>query len=187
MADGKHCPNCGKDIGFWPHLVALDSNRIWCPHCLDRLQVARFKGELLLEWFLIFATAGFAGLLSGMPAFVSGLKENHRKFAEDEVVAHLLAFLCLWVSFLISFHLGRARFRRKHFELTSVPCVRIPWQTSIRRCILRSPHALRWFLGTLLCLGIAGLLLICLPVCRQRTLIWRIERGQSSDWVHHVT
>lgn len=180
MADGKHCPNCGKDIGFWPYWVALDAKRIWCPHCLNRLQVVKSKQELLLEWFLIVATGGFAGLFSGMPALISGLIEDLRRFPEDEIGAHLLAFLCLWVCLLILVHLGRATIRRKYLELAPVPCIRISGQASFRRCILLSPRALRWFLGALFCVAIAGILLVCLPVCQQRTLLWRIEKAGAA-------
>ncbi|MDB5348370.1 MAG: hypothetical protein JWP89_6747 [Schlesneria sp.] len=33
MQDGKHCPECGEDIGFWPVFSAGISLRIRCPHC----------------------------------------------------------------------------------------------------------------------------------------------------------
>ncbi len=35
MGDGKHCPECGKDIGYWA--VAAGLFGIKCPHCRARL------------------------------------------------------------------------------------------------------------------------------------------------------
>jgi len=37
MRDGKHCPECAKDIGVWPVLAAGLPSRIRCPHCKARL------------------------------------------------------------------------------------------------------------------------------------------------------
>jgi hypothetical protein len=37
MRDGKHCPECEKDIGVWPVLSAGLPSRIHCPHCNARL------------------------------------------------------------------------------------------------------------------------------------------------------
>ena len=38
MSDGKNCPECGKDIGYWA--VAKGLFVIRCPHCRARLQYA---------------------------------------------------------------------------------------------------------------------------------------------------
>src|SRR5262245_26609160 len=35
MPDGKHCPACGADVGYWA--VARGLFRIRCPHCRARL------------------------------------------------------------------------------------------------------------------------------------------------------
>lgn len=43
MGDGKHCPNCGKDIGIWPVFTALGPNLIWCPHCKTRLRYRKTR------------------------------------------------------------------------------------------------------------------------------------------------
>ncbi len=48
MADGKHCPGCGKDIGVWPIFSAGLPNRIWCPHCHSRLRYPKTAGVNLL-------------------------------------------------------------------------------------------------------------------------------------------
>jgi len=37
MRDGKHCPECEKDIGVWPVLSAGLPSRVHCPHCHARL------------------------------------------------------------------------------------------------------------------------------------------------------
>lgn len=37
MRDGKHCPDCAKDIGVGPVLAAGLPSRIRCPHCKARL------------------------------------------------------------------------------------------------------------------------------------------------------
>jgi hypothetical protein len=39
MSDGKHCPQCGEDIGYWA--VAAGLFGIRCPHCRTRLRYAR--------------------------------------------------------------------------------------------------------------------------------------------------
>ncbi len=37
MADGKHCPDCGRDVGLWAIVSAGMPDRIQCPHCRSRL------------------------------------------------------------------------------------------------------------------------------------------------------
>ncbi len=59
MADGKHCPSCGKDIGVWPIFAAGLPNRIWCPHCSARLAYREITGVLLLLVVML------AGVLTG--------------------------------------------------------------------------------------------------------------------------
>jgi hypothetical protein len=48
MLDGKHCPECGNDIGFWPVFSAGLPNRIWCPWCGTRLSYADALGVFLV-------------------------------------------------------------------------------------------------------------------------------------------
>ena len=59
MADGKHCPACGKDIGICPIFTAGFPNRIRCPHCSARLSYRGITG-------VVFA------LLVGMLAVIVG-------------------------------------------------------------------------------------------------------------------
>lgn len=59
MDDGKHCPDCGKDIGIWPIFSAGLPNRIWCPHCSSRLKYRVTAGMLLVLTLLVVGlTAG---------------------------------------------------------------------------------------------------------------------------------
>jgi hypothetical protein len=39
MSDGRHCPECGEDIGYWA--VAAGLFGIKCPHCRTRLRYDR--------------------------------------------------------------------------------------------------------------------------------------------------
>jgi uncharacterized protein (DUF983 family) len=38
MGGGRHCPNCGNDIGIWPIFSATWPSLIWCPRCKSRLR-----------------------------------------------------------------------------------------------------------------------------------------------------
>ena len=62
MNDGKHCPQCGKDIGVWPVLTATLPNRIRCPHCKARLfykDIGMIVINLLLLLVALCAVAYF--------------------------------------------------------------------------------------------------------------------------------
>jgi hypothetical protein len=58
MADGKHCPACGRDIGIWPVFSAGLPNRIWCPHCRARLTYRGARGLVLVLAVAVVAVAG---------------------------------------------------------------------------------------------------------------------------------
>ncbi len=53
MPDGKHCPECGKDIGLWPIFKAGLPNLIYCPHCDARLAYAHLGREYLVIGILV--------------------------------------------------------------------------------------------------------------------------------------
>ena len=55
MKDGKHCPDCAKDIGVWPVLAAGLPSRIRCPHCKARLTYGG-SGTLVACLFAILLT-----------------------------------------------------------------------------------------------------------------------------------
>ena len=59
MSPGKHCPNCGQDIGVWPIYRAGLPNRVPCPHCKTRLRYCNTKGLLALVF--VIATIGAVG------------------------------------------------------------------------------------------------------------------------------
>jgi hypothetical protein len=79
IPDGKHCPNCGRDIGVGAIFVAKMPNRIWCPHCRIRLTYRKIWGLLLVLLLLLFALIyacfivvqllGFEGM-DQTPAFI---------------------------------------------------------------------------------------------------------------------
>jgi hypothetical protein len=55
MANGKHCPACGRDIGVWPVFTAGLPNRIRCPHCSARLS---YRGIVGVVFVLLVVLAG---------------------------------------------------------------------------------------------------------------------------------
>jgi hypothetical protein len=57
MRDGKHCPACARDIGFWTVFTAGLPNRIRCPHCSARLSYRGIGGVVVV---LVLAMAGAA-------------------------------------------------------------------------------------------------------------------------------
>ena len=62
MADGKDCPNCGRDIGFMTLVKAPWTTRITCPHCRARLKyldVRNYNIVLVAIAILIGLPAGW--------------------------------------------------------------------------------------------------------------------------------
>jgi uncharacterized protein (DUF983 family) len=61
MGDGKHCPNCGKDIGVWPVFSAGWPSLIWCPRCKSRLRYRKTAPVIavLLVVLIVIAAAAF--------------------------------------------------------------------------------------------------------------------------------
>ena len=64
MADGKHCPACGRDIGLWPVFSAGLPNRIWCPHCSARLTYRGIGGVFLAPVVVLAAASAGASFAS---------------------------------------------------------------------------------------------------------------------------
>ncbi len=60
MADGKHCPNCGDDIGVWAVFSAALPNWVKCPHCGARLAYRPVAG------LVVGLSVVALGLLAGM-------------------------------------------------------------------------------------------------------------------------
>jgi hypothetical protein len=181
IPDGKHCPKCHKDIGFWPFLVAMSAQSIWCPFCLERLKITENRLRItLLSLVAIVVTGGLACLLSGMPAFLSGLLAGKEDFGEDEAIAHWLAFLCIWLVFLSSILFYIAWHRRRRADLARVPVESSRWKIQVHRLVLRLPHGLRWLAASLLVVSLSSIIVSCLPICRQRTLMWRMEQSGAT-------
>jgi thiol-disulfide isomerase/thioredoxin len=75
MTDGKHCPACGKDIGYRSIVIATLPTQIRCPHCASRLAHDRVALVLLIEvlvilalvassWWVLRALVGFTAPLA---------------------------------------------------------------------------------------------------------------------------
>jgi hypothetical protein len=60
MVDGKHCPKCQSDIGYWAVFSAGLPNRIWCPHCQSRLEYRNTMGLTILVVLLAIGLSAFA-------------------------------------------------------------------------------------------------------------------------------
>jgi uncharacterized protein (DUF983 family) len=56
MPHGNDCPACGEDIGVWAVFKAPLPNRIYCPHCGERL---RYGGTGPLTVAYVVLTVGF--------------------------------------------------------------------------------------------------------------------------------
>jgi uncharacterized protein (DUF983 family) len=111
MADGRHCPACGRDIGIWPVFSAGLPNRIWCPHCGARVRYDRAAGPVLallpaavvvsavafgvafvvarrvtdhpLVWMGVFTAAFIAGM-AGVELLVARFLRSRRQLAVTE-------------------------------------------------------------------------------------------------------
>src|SRR5690242_19392421 len=88
MPDGRHCPECGEDIGYWAVAWGLFSIR--CPHCRGRLRYSQTPrmngvttagalacvvlglGPAVVASMLLFRTAGIlAAILGGFAAWIA--------------------------------------------------------------------------------------------------------------------
>jgi len=58
--DGKHCPECGKDIGIWPILMAGLPSLVRCPHCRARLSYGNASVMVALLFGLLLLLSGGA-------------------------------------------------------------------------------------------------------------------------------
>ncbi len=61
MASGSECPNCRRDIGLWGIIKAPLPNRIYCPHCRERLWYR--DAGLLITVFAVILVALIAASL----------------------------------------------------------------------------------------------------------------------------
>jgi hypothetical protein len=65
MADGKHCPACGTDIGVWPVFSAGLPNLIRCPRCRARIGYQRIGAVLAVLLVVLGAVFAVAYIVSG--------------------------------------------------------------------------------------------------------------------------
>src|SRR5438552_766900 len=68
MPTGNDCPACGENIGMWAVFKAPLPNRIYCPHCGERLRYGDTWGPLAAAVVLmvaLIAAGGFLGLALG--------------------------------------------------------------------------------------------------------------------------
>ena len=73
MANGKDCPVCGKDVGYWA--VALQLFWIRCPHCRTRLTYAGTSGTTLANFvgaLFLVGLGGVAGVWVGLEVLFRG-------------------------------------------------------------------------------------------------------------------
>jgi uncharacterized protein (DUF983 family) len=75
MADGKHCPACGTDIGIWPVFSAGLPNLIRCPRCKVRLGYQGIGAVLAVLLLVLGAVLAVAYVVAG------SFQSNYRFFA----------------------------------------------------------------------------------------------------------
>ena len=85
MADGKHCPACGTDIGVWPVFSAGLPNLIRCPHCKARIGYQRI-GAVLAVLFVVL------GAVFAVAYVVAGFFEGNNR-----LVAFIVVVLGAWI------------------------------------------------------------------------------------------
>lgn len=63
MPSGNDCPTCGENIGVAAVFKAPVPNRIYCPHCGERLRYGKTWGVIIVAMFLlsIFLVVAVAG------------------------------------------------------------------------------------------------------------------------------
>jgi hypothetical protein len=62
MADGKHCPRCGKDIGGWSIVFAVIPNRLRCPWCKGHIGYYGIWLDVIPVGLFIIACLAMLGL-----------------------------------------------------------------------------------------------------------------------------
>jgi hypothetical protein len=88
MRDGKHCPNCGEDIGIWPIFSAGLPNRIRCPHCKVRLSYERI-------WRVLLGVCALLAVVLAGSYYAVQLLPLKTDF--DYLIAFLAIFFAVWV------------------------------------------------------------------------------------------
>jgi uncharacterized protein (DUF983 family) len=104
MADGKHCPACGTDIGLWPVFAAGLPNLIRCPRCKARLGYQGI-GAILTVLLLVLG-----GVLA-VAYVVAGFFRNNYPF-----FAFLVIVIGAWipVELAVALYLRRNKILKSH-------------------------------------------------------------------------
>src|SRR5262245_16895655 len=85
MNDGKHCPACGTDIGFWPVFWASQPDRISCPTCKAHLAYVGVRAVQLIIVLVLLILIAIGGILASRVDGALGL------------VSFILVMLAGWV------------------------------------------------------------------------------------------
>jgi uncharacterized protein (DUF983 family) len=98
MPGGNDCPACGRNIGVWAVFRAPLPNRIYCPHCGERL---RYGGAAALiaaavAFVLAWGVAGMAAVLLLWPEPLAALALWVVVFVAGFVPLEVAAVLALW-------------------------------------------------------------------------------------------
>jgi len=80
MADGKHCPACGADVGIWPVFSAGLPNLIRCPKCKARIGYQRIGAVLAILLVVLCVVFAVAYVVAGF------FESNYRLLAFVVVV-----------------------------------------------------------------------------------------------------
>jgi hypothetical protein len=179
MADGRHCPQCGRDTGWWAVVCAASAFRIWCPRCFVPLE---HRGSRKIQWADLAAQAlivGAAFWTAGLPALISRAFNSTFAVWDDEWLVQLVVFAALLFSSCVLKRLAWASILRRTGKLVcaSTPQPKVSIRTKIRRILAGMPLSLRFFLASVLRSAVVGVLSTGWPVCRESMLIWRIERA----------
>jgi DNA-directed RNA polymerase subunit RPC12/RpoP len=113
MPDGKHCPACGRDVGYWA--VARGLFRIRCPHCGARL-CHRLTPRMNAVTTAVATAAVFAALVPGYFAAEAAFRGVGGVAGLAGGVAALAAGVAVWVG--VAFGLGFV------FQLSAAPLLR---------------------------------------------------------------
>ena len=106
MPDGKHCPACGQDVGYWA--VARGLFRVRCPRCRARLH-HRLDPRMNAITTTVAVAAVFVAMVPGVLAGVA-------VFRPAGFVAALAAGVAVWVA--VAFGLGFV------FQMAATPVLR---------------------------------------------------------------
>ncbi len=97
--DGKHCPECRRDIGVWPVFHSGWPNLIWCPYCKTRLTYRiGWIGITLLFWGVVLAC--------GICLSIAVILRPRGLFSDKVIVNELLIqFFLFWRLLVLSWAL----------------------------------------------------------------------------------